>query len=160
MQHLDGWAPITPGAAGDATGPTRGIADGGVADEHGDHNKVGFDCSGLVVYAVAQATDGRIVLPQQDSAQVNDPRGTPVTEAADLQPGDIVQPYPPGHVWIWMGGDNKVVEAPPSPERRSGSPNGRPPRNMSEQSDLIDAQRISYARTSETMTHQEGNITP
>ncbi|WP_312026396.1 peptidoglycan DD-metalloendopeptidase family protein [Rhodococcus aetherivorans] len=100
---------------GDATGPTRGIADGGVADEHGDHNKVGFDCSGLVVYAVAQATDGRIVLPHQDSAQVSDPRGTPITHAADLQPGDIVQPHP-GHVWIWMG-DNQVVEAPQSGEK-------------------------------------------
>ncbi|MEF9411827.1 MULTISPECIES: peptidoglycan DD-metalloendopeptidase family protein [Rhodococcus] len=97
---------------GDTSGPTRGIRDGGVADAHGDHNKIGFDCSGLVLYAVAQATDGRIVLPHQDSAQVSDPRGTPITTSSDLKPGDIVQPYP-GHVWIWLG-DNKVVEAPQS----------------------------------------------
>lgn len=97
---------------GDASGPTRGISDGGVADAHGDHNKLGFDCSGLVLYAVAQATDGRIILPHQDSAQVSDPRGTPITKSSQLRPGDIVQPRP-GHVWIWMG-DNEVVEAPQS----------------------------------------------
>ena len=97
---------------GDATGPTRGVRDGGVADSFGDFNKVGFDCSGLVIYAVAQASGGRLVLPHQDSAQVNDPRGQKITRAADLRPGDVVQPQP-GHIWIWMG-ENKVIEAPES----------------------------------------------
>ena len=38
---------------GDAAGPTLGIRDGGVADAHGDYAKVGFDCSGLALYAYA-----------------------------------------------------------------------------------------------------------
>ncbi|MFF0818389.1 peptidoglycan DD-metalloendopeptidase family protein [Rhodococcus sp. NPDC003318] len=97
---------------GDVTGPTKGTSDGGVADSFGDFNKVGFDCSGLVIYAVAQATDGRIVLPHLDSAQIADPRGQKITRAADLRPGDVVQPHP-GHIWIWMG-ENKVIEAPQS----------------------------------------------
>jgi cell wall-associated NlpC family hydrolase/septal ring factor EnvC (AmiA/AmiB activator) len=36
---------------GDLNGPTLGIRDGGVADAHGDYAKVGFDCSGLMMYA-------------------------------------------------------------------------------------------------------------
>lgn len=97
---------------GNEAGPTRGTRDGGVADSHGDFNKIGFDCSGLTTYAVAQATGGQIVLPHQDSAQINDPRGKKITRGADLRPGDLVQPQP-GHIWIWMGG-NKVIEAPQS----------------------------------------------
>lgn len=38
---------------GDANGPTRGIRDGAVADRHGDYAKVGFDRSGLALYAYA-----------------------------------------------------------------------------------------------------------
>ena len=38
---------------GDENGPTLGIRDGGVADSYGDFNKVGFDCSGLMIYAFA-----------------------------------------------------------------------------------------------------------
>jgi len=39
---------------GTAAGPSRGIHDGGVADAHGDYNKIGFDCSGLTLYAYAK----------------------------------------------------------------------------------------------------------
>ncbi|MFC8178735.1 peptidoglycan DD-metalloendopeptidase family protein [Rhodococcus sp. NPDC057297] len=98
---------------GDRNGPTRGISDGGGrADMIGDFNKVGFDCSGLVLYAVAQASGGAIVLPHQDSAQIADPRGSVVDTAAELAPGDIIQPHP-GHIFIWLG-NNQVVEAPQS----------------------------------------------
>ena len=100
---------------GNAAGPTRGVRDGGVADSHGDFSKVGFDCSGLVIYAVAQATNGAIVLPHNDAMQIADPRGTAITNAADLRPGDIVQPHG-GHIWIWMG-NNQVVEAPQSGDK-------------------------------------------
>ncbi|RRQ25318.1 peptidase [Rhodococcus sp. Eu-32] len=98
---------------GDQDGPTRGISDGGGrADMIGDFDKVGFDCSGLVLYAVARASGGSIVLPHQDSAQIADPRGRIVATPGELQPGDIIQPHS-GHIFIWLG-ENKVVEAPQS----------------------------------------------
>ncbi|OZF01251.1 peptidase [Rhodococcus sp. 15-1189-1-1a] len=98
---------------GDQGGPTKGVSDGGGrADMIGDFDKVGFDCSGLVLYAVAQASGGAIVLPHQDSAQIADPRGRVVATAAELAPGDIIQPHS-GHIFIWLG-NNQVVEAPQS----------------------------------------------
>ena len=97
---------------GDEHGPTVGTRDGGVADMYGDFAKVGFDCSGLVKYAVAQATAGRIVLPHLDSAQITDSRGTTIANPADLRPGDVIQPHS-GHIFIWIGA-NTVVEAPQS----------------------------------------------
>jgi cell wall-associated NlpC family hydrolase len=91
---------------GDQHGPTTGIAasGSGTAD--------GFDGSGLVLYAVARASNGTLVLPHHDAAQIADPRGRTVTDPADLAPGDIIQPHP-GHVVIWLG-NNQIVEAPPS----------------------------------------------
>ncbi|WP_245819551.1 peptidoglycan DD-metalloendopeptidase family protein [Rhodococcoides yunnanense] len=98
---------------GDRNGPTKGVSDGGGrADMIGDFDRVGFDCSGLVLHAVAQASGGAIVLPHQDSAQIADPRGRVIGTAADLQPGDIIQPHS-GHIFIWLG-NNHVVEAPQS----------------------------------------------
>ncbi|OZD13021.1 peptidase [Rhodococcus sp. 06-156-3C] len=98
---------------GNASGPTKGVSDGGgVADMIGDFDKVGFDCSGLVLYAVAQASRGAIVLPHEDSAQIADSRGRVVATAAELAPGDIIQPHS-GHIFIWIG-NNQVVEAPQS----------------------------------------------
>jgi cell wall-associated NlpC family hydrolase len=98
---------------GDRNGPTRGVSDGGGrADMIGDFDKVGFDCSGLVLYAVAQASGGAIVLPHQDSAQIADSRGRVIATPGELAPGDIIQPHS-GHIFIWLGG-NKVVEAPQS----------------------------------------------
>lgn len=44
--------------------------------------------------------------------QIDDSRGTSITNPADLRPGDIIQPHS-GHIFIWMGG-GKVVEAPQS----------------------------------------------
>lgn len=38
---------------GNANGPTVGVREGGVADSSGDYYSVGFDCSGLTMYAYA-----------------------------------------------------------------------------------------------------------
>lgn len=99
---------------GDESGPTLGHHDGGVADSYGDYTKVGFDCSGLVVFAVAAASDGRIILPHYTVDQLNDPRGHPVPPD-QLLPGDVVFPAGghPDHVAIYVG-DGQIVEAPES----------------------------------------------
>jgi cell wall-associated NlpC family hydrolase len=99
---------------GDPSGPTQGHHDGGVADSYGDYNKVGFDCSGLVVYAVAAASGGRIVLPHYTVDQLDDPRGHPVP-LDQIQPGDVVFPAGghPDHEAIYIG-DGQIVQAPQS----------------------------------------------
>jgi len=100
---------------GNADGPTRGVSDGGgAADAHGDFNKVGFDCSGLVIHAVAQASNHQVVLPHFTGYQLTDPRGQPVPVNA-LAPGDVVFPAggAPQHVAIYIG-DGLVVAAPES----------------------------------------------
>ncbi|MCZ4553637.1 peptidoglycan DD-metalloendopeptidase family protein [Gordonia rubripertincta] len=99
---------------GTANGPSKGIADGGVADSFGDFNKIGFDCSGLMIYAIAQASDHKIILDHYTVRQLNDPRGKPVPINA-LQPGDVVFPGGgnPQHVAMYIGG-GQMIEAPQS----------------------------------------------
>lgn len=94
---------------GDANGPTRGIRDGGVADSHGDYNKVGFDCSGLVLYAFAGAG---ISLPHFTGYQYQ--RGTKVSPS-EMKRGDLIFYGPNGsnHVAIYLG-DGQMIEAPNS----------------------------------------------
>ena len=96
---------------GSAAGPGRGIHDGGVADAHGDYNKIGFDCSGLTLYAYAKIG---ISLPHSTGAQfdagIRIPREVGL---AALQPGDLIF-YGPGlihHVGIYLGTD-QMVNAP------------------------------------------------
>ncbi|WP_083900429.1 DIP1281 family NlpC/P60 protein [Corynebacterium caspium] len=94
---------------GNATGPTKGIRDGGVADSYGDFNKVGFDCSGLVLYAFAGVG---ISLPHYSGYQYN--HGTKVPPS-QMQRGDLIF-YGPGgsqHVAIYLG-DGQMIEAPQS----------------------------------------------
>lgn len=101
---------------GNGKGPTKGIRDGGVADSFGDYNKIGFDCSGLVIYGVYQASGGKINLPHYTVHQLNDPRGKKITGGpSQWQPGDVLFPAGgnPQHVAIYIGG-GKVVEAPQS----------------------------------------------
>src|SRR5665213_2021636 len=62
---------------GNAAGPSIGIGTGA--------KTVGFDCSGLVLYAVAQASGGGIELPH--SSQLQATLGTPLAPA-DHQPVD------------------------------------------------------------------------
>ncbi|GGG68255.1 cell wall-associated hydrolase [Corynebacterium pelargi] len=94
---------------GNANGPTRGIRDGGVADSYGDYNKVGFDCSGLVVYAFAGVG---IALPHYTGYQYQ--RGTKVAPA-NMQRGDLIfyGPNAEQHVAIYLG-DGQMIEAPQS----------------------------------------------
>lgn len=94
---------------GNANGPTKGIRDGGVADSYGDYNKVGFDCSGLTMYAFAGAG---ISLPHYTGYQYQ--KGTQVP-ASEMQRGDLIF-YGPGasqHVAIYLG-DGTMIEAPQS----------------------------------------------
>ncbi|WP_435590279.1 NlpC/P60 family protein [Nocardia sp. bgisy118] len=107
---------------GDEDGPTLGIRDGGVADSHGDFNKVGFDCSGLMIYAFAGIG---VSLPHYSGYQYNAGTRVPVDERAR---GDMLFWGPNGsqHVALYLG-DGKMVEAPQSgdvvkvsPVRESG----------------------------------------
>ena len=70
---------------------------------------VGFDCSGLTSWAWAQAgvTLSRSSGSQIDAARRRDP--------AALQPGDLV--YNPGHVVLYLGQGEAIVEAPHSGRR-------------------------------------------
>lgn len=83
---------------GNQTGPTTG---------DGATGETGFDCSGLVQYAVAQASNQRTILSRGTWDQVKE--GTAVAKA-DIQPGDAVFSNGTGHVAIWIG-DGKVIEA-------------------------------------------------
>lgn len=94
---------------GDANGPTQGIRDGGVADSYGDYNKIGFDCSGLVLYAFAGVG---IDLPHYTGYQYQ--RGTKVSPS-EMQRGDLIfyGPNAENHVAIYLG-DGMMIEAPQS----------------------------------------------
>ncbi|WP_329098059.1 NlpC/P60 family protein [Actinomadura citrea] len=75
----------------------------------------GFDCSGLTLYAVYQATGGKIQLAHYTGDQLRDSRGTKVSRS-NLQPGDLVFFTKPGdadphHVGIYVGG-NQMLHAP------------------------------------------------
>jgi peptidoglycan DL-endopeptidase RipA len=95
---------------GDANGPTQGIHDGGVADAFGDFDKVGFDCSGLMVYAFAGAG---ITLPHYSGYQIDAGPKFPLDQR---QPGDLLfwaDDDGVHHVALYLG-DDKMVEAPES----------------------------------------------
>ncbi|MFI9502967.1 NlpC/P60 family protein [Nocardia sp. NPDC052566] len=96
---------------GDENGPTLGIRDGGVADSFGDFNKVGFDCSGLMIYAFAGIG---VSLPHYSGYQYNAGTRVPV---AQRERGDMLFWGANGsqHVALYLG-DGKMVEAPQSGE--------------------------------------------
>ena len=91
---------------GDAAGPSLGIGSGA--------ETTGFDCSGLVLYAVAQASGGGIELPHSSELQAT--MGTAVS-AADIQPGDVIafalgtDPSDFDHIGIYIG-NNEMIDAP------------------------------------------------
>jgi hypothetical protein len=76
----------------------------------------GFDCSGLVLYAVYQASGRRILLPHSSEIQATMGTGVP---RADLQPGDVIaiqddpqaDPGDYSHIVIYLGG-GEVIQAP------------------------------------------------
>jgi len=91
---------------GDARGPTEGFAQGS--------GTVGFDCSGLTLYAYAQVG---ITLPRTTGEQWLVP-GVRIHSLAELQPGDLVffatdtgDPATIHHVAISLGAD-AMLEAP------------------------------------------------
>lgn len=91
---------------GNVHGPTYGIRDGGVADSHGDYRKIGFDCSGLMIYAFAPVT----TLPHYSGYQYNAGRKVP---SSQMRRGDLLF-WGPGtihHVALYLG-DGQMVEAP------------------------------------------------
>ena len=94
---------------GNANGPPKGIRDGGVADSHGDYNKIGFDCSGLTLYAYAAVG---IDLPHYTGYQYQRGKHYP---ASQMKRGDLLfwGPNGHGHVAIYLG-DGKMIEAPQS----------------------------------------------
>lgn len=94
---------------GNAQGPTVGVRDGGVADTYGDYRRVGFDCSGLIVYAFSSALG--YVLPHYTGYQYNTGRKVPL---ADKRPGDLLFWSTGGnihHVALYIGGE-QMIEAP------------------------------------------------
>ncbi|PQM73717.1 DIP1281 family NlpC/P60 protein [Corynebacterium sp. J010B-136] len=102
---------------GDANGPTKGIRDGGVADSFGDYNKVGFDCSGLMIYAFAGVG---ISLPHFTGYQYN--KGQHISPQ-EMERGDLIFYGPSGnhHVAIYLG-DGMMLEAPQSGQTVTKSP--------------------------------------
>jgi len=93
---------------GNASGPTRGIRDGGVADSYGDYRKVGFDCSGLMIYAFA----GVKSLPHYSGYQYTAGRRVPL---AQMRRGDMLFWGRSGihHVALYLG-NGMMIEAPQS----------------------------------------------
>lgn len=73
----------------------------------------GFDCSGLVLYAVYQGSGGRVTLPRTADQQIHAVQQIPL---AALQPGDLVAFKVPGaatfhHIAIYIG-QGMVIQAP------------------------------------------------
>ncbi|MGW6421944.1 NlpC/P60 family protein [Nocardia sp. NPDC055053] len=94
---------------GDEAGPTLGIRDGGTGDAHGDFDKIGFDCSGLMLYAFAGIG---VSLPHYSGYQYN--AGTRV-DVEDRERGDMLFWGPGGsqHVALYLG-NGQMIEAPES----------------------------------------------
>ncbi|MEV6559012.1 NlpC/P60 family protein [Nocardia sp. NPDC051756] len=96
---------------GDEDGPTYGIRDGGVADSFGDFNKIGFDCSGLMIYAFAGIG---VSLPHYSGYQYNAGTRVPVDQRAR---GDMLfwGANASEHVALYLG-NGQMIEAPESGE--------------------------------------------
>ncbi len=93
---------------GNGRGPSLGVRDGGIADVFGDYRRVGFDCSGLMIYAFAGVGVG---LPHYSGYQYTSGRQVPV---AARQPGDMLfysEGGAIGHVALYVG-NGMMIEAP------------------------------------------------
>ncbi len=89
---------------GTYTGPSGQASDG---------QGPGFDCSGLVLYAAYQASEGKIRLLHFTGDQINETRPVAWDQK---KPGDVIfYTYPgetvPHHVVIYLGGD-RILQAP------------------------------------------------
>ncbi|MEU6641606.1 NlpC/P60 family protein [Saccharomonospora sp. NPDC046836] len=96
---------------GNASGPTYGIRDGGVADSYGDYRKIGFDCSGLMIYAFA----GVKALAHYSGYQYNSGRKVPLSQ---MRRGDMLfwGNSRIHHVALYLG-NGQMIEAPYSGSR-------------------------------------------
>lgn len=93
---------------GTGRGPSLGVHDGGIADIFGDYRRVGFDCSGLMIYAFAGVG---VALPHYSGYQYTSGRQVPVSAR---QPGDMLfysEDGAIGHVALYVG-NGMMVEAP------------------------------------------------
>jgi cell wall-associated NlpC family hydrolase len=98
---------------GNTDGPTQGVRDGGVADSYGDYHKIGFDCSGLMMYAFAGAD---VDLPHHSGHQAEQGRQVLLSSR---RPGDMLFWGSGGrinHVALYIG-DDRMIEAPYSGSR-------------------------------------------
>jgi cell wall-associated NlpC family hydrolase len=84
---------------GGQTGPTAS------ALAHGNFDQVGFDCSGLIQFALAQAG---IHAPRLSYDQLKMGQRVSMNQ---LQPGDLVGFGDGGHIALYLGG-GRIVEAP------------------------------------------------
>jgi cell wall-associated NlpC family hydrolase len=98
-------------AGGNTDGPTLGRCVAGT-DGWNDCHIVGFDCSGLMLYAWGKAG---VTVPHFTGAMWTDPSFTHITDKSQLQPGDMMmfEGNPPGHTGMYIG-DGKLVDAPHS----------------------------------------------
>jgi cell wall-associated NlpC family hydrolase len=98
-------------AGGNRHGPTLGVCQPGT-DGWNDCHIVGFDCSGLMLYAWATAG---VTVPHDTVAMWNDPALVHITDNSQLQPGDMMmfEGPPPGHTGIYIG-NGQLVDAPHS----------------------------------------------
>jgi cell wall-associated NlpC family hydrolase len=99
---------------GNDDGPTKGSHDGGRGgDQNGDFRKIGFDCSGLMIYAFGAAN---VPLPHYSGYQYNQGRKVPISQ---IQAGDMLFWADNGrihHVALYIG-NGQMVEAPYSGAR-------------------------------------------
>ena len=97
-------------AGGNLDGPTRGQCEPGT-DGWNDCHIVGFDCSGLMLYAWGKAG---ISVPHFTGAMWTDPDFTHITDKSQLQPGDMMMfENPPGHTGMYIG-NGQLLDAPHS----------------------------------------------
>jgi cell wall-associated NlpC family hydrolase len=98
-------------AGGDRHGPTLGVCQPGT-DGWNDCRIVGFDCSGLTLYAWGSAG---VTVPHDTVAMWHDPAFVHITDKTQLQPGDMMmfEGPPPEHTGIYIG-NGQLVDAPHS----------------------------------------------
>ncbi|MGJ0121705.1 C40 family peptidase [Williamsia sp. MIQD14] len=104
-------------------GPTVGIHDGGTGDSFGDYARVGFDCSGLTMYALYQASGGAVRTAHFTGSQQGDSHAHPIP-TDQKQPGDLIyfgsSAAGSHHVGIYWGkkdGKDMLLNAPQSGQK-------------------------------------------
>jgi peptidoglycan DL-endopeptidase CwlO len=132
VSSVGGATAAIPAPSSGATGAVAAaIGELGVPYVPGGASPSGFDCSGLVSWAYAQA--GHPGLPHFSGALWN--AGTRIPSASDLAPGDLVFFNNLDHVGMYIGG-GEFVEAPHSGDVVKIS-------NLSDRSDYLGGVRIA-----------------